>query len=253
MRRTSLATAVAAVLVATGVPVAAATSLRAPAHAADPRPAVIGHRVIGKTVAGRKIHAWRVGERDARTKAVALATMHGDELDVRQILRCIRDGRPVEGIDLWLVPVLNRDGVARGTRKNKRGVDLNRNFPVEWAELDGEIESGPRPRSEPETRALMRFLNRVDPRFVVSLHQPLHGIDVYGPKKRWFARRLARELHLPTKEFACGNACHGTLTQWFNKRHDGVAVTVEYGADPRFRRMNRYAPRQLIRALGGSR
>ena len=88
---------------------------------------------------------------------------------------------------------------------------------------------------------------------MVSFHQPLYGIDTYGPKKRWFGRRLSEELNLPRKDFACGSGCHGTLTQWFNNRFDGVAVTVEYGADPSWRRMNVVAPRQLLRALGGSR
>lgn len=236
-------------LVAASVPVADAT---ATSRTTD-RPAVVEHRVIGHSVKDRAIHAWRVGNPRSPRKVVVLAAMHGNESAPSQILRSIRDGRPVRNVDLWLVPTMNPDGVARGSRKNAHGVDLNRNFPREWAPLDGVSESGPRPASERETRVMMRFLRAVDPRFVVSFHQPLRGVDTFGAKKRWFGRRLSRELQLPTKDFACGNGCHGTLTQWFNHNFRGVAVTVEYGKRPTFRRMNVRAPRQLLRAIGASR
>ena len=72
-----------------------------------------------------------------------------------------------------MVPVYNPDGLAAGTRKNARGVDLNRNFPYHWANLDGNYESGPKPASEPETRAMMRFLRQVRPDWILSFHQPL--------------------------------------------------------------------------------
>jgi murein peptide amidase A len=243
----------AAAMPVASVPVAGALpSAVAPAAAPD-RPAVVEHRVIGRTVKDRPIRAWRVGDPDSPKKVVVMAAMHGDEAAPRQILRSLRDGRPIAGADVWLIPTANPDGVAGGVRKNAHGVDLNRNFPREWAELDGNIESGPGPASEPETRALMRFLRKVDPRFVVSFHQPLDGIDTYGAKKRWFARRLVHELRLPAKEFACGNACHGTLTQWFNHKFDGVAVTVEYGENPSFQRMAVRAPRQLLRAIRATR
>ena len=32
-------------------------------------------------------------------------------------------------------------------------------------------------------------------------------------------RRLAKNLDLPKKPLTCGGACHGTMTQWFNKHH----------------------------------
>ena len=136
--------------------------------------------------------AYRLGEPGKR-RVVLISTMHGDEQDTRQILRALTKGRAIRGIDLWVVPTYNPDGMARHTRKNARGVDLNRNFPYRWRDLDGSYESGPRPKSEPETRAMMRFLRDVRPSRILSFHQPLHGVDTDTKNKR-FARRVARKL-----------------------------------------------------------
>ena len=122
--------------------------------AAAPGDAVVGRRKLGESVRGRPIMAYRLGERDEKT-VVLFSTMHGDEPRTRQILLSLREGRPIRGVNLWVVPTYNPDGLARGTRKNAHGVDLNRNFPYRWADLDGGYESGPRPRSEPETRAVV--------------------------------------------------------------------------------------------------
>ncbi len=227
--------------------------LTAPAASAvgPDRSAVVQTKRLGTSVRGRPIYAYRVGDPDAKVTAVAMSTFHGNEPATRQILRSIRDGRKVRGLDLWLVPTINPDGLARHTRKNARGVDLNRNFPWRWADLDGNYESGRGPASEPETRALMRFFTAVRPRFVVSFHQPLHGVDTSVRSVRRFALRLARGLDLPRKRLVCGGVCHGTFTQWYNHRIQGKAVTVEYGDRPSRHRMRVRAPRQLVRALGG--
>lgn len=229
----------------------AATSADGPvagaAQALARRPAVVERRVIGRSVRGRPIVAWRVGDPDARHTAVAISTMHGDERATRRILEALRDGDRIRGIDLWLVPTYNPDGLARHSRTNARGIDLNRNFPYRWRDLDGRYESGPRPASEPETRAMMRFLRDVRPRWVVSFHQPLHGVD----NTKWpaFANRLSRELGLPRSRFTCGGACHGTMTSWFNHHFHGAAVTVEYGAAPSRHRLVHEAPGQLLRVF----
>ena len=217
----------------------------------DERPAVVEKRTIGHSVRGRPIMAYRLGEPGKR-RIVLISTMHGNEPHTRLILQSLRDGRPIRGVDLWVIPTYNPDGLARRTRRNARGVDLNRNFPYAWADLDGSYESGPRPASEPETRAVMGFLGDVRPRRVLSFHQPLHGVDTDTKDSR-FARRLARALRLPTTSLDCGGVCHGTMTGWFNNRFAGAALTIEYGHRPSRHRMVVEAPRQLLEVLGGRR
>lgn len=206
-------------------------------------------KVIGKSVRGRPIRAWHIGNRKVKRKVVVLAAMHGDELAPRRVLHSLRKRRHIRRVNMWVVPTVNPDGARRHRRKNARGVDLNRNYPVRWKNLDGHYESGSRPRSERETRVLMRFLRRVNPRYVVSFHQPLHGVDVSASKSRKLARRLARQMRLPRKSFTCNGGCHGTMTQWFNKRRPGIAVTVELGRSPSKRYLRRVAPRGLLRAV----
>ena len=215
--------------------------------AAAKRKAVLARTVIGTSVQGRDIVAYHLGEPERpRVKTVVLlAAMHGNEAAPSQILRALVKGLPVIGLDLWVVPTYNPDGVAAGTRKNAHGVDLNRNFPYEWVDLDGSYESGPKPASEPETKAVMAFLDRVDPAAILSFHQPLTGVDTDTKNPR-LARRVARKLRLPTTTLDCGGVCHGTMTGWFNNSHRGAALTVEYGASPGRHRMRRVAPDQVL-------
>ena len=213
------------------------------------RPAVIGHRLLGKSVHGRKIVAWHLGE-PGKKKVVLIAVMHGNEQAPRRILTNLLDGPPVHGVDLWVVPTYNPDGAARHTRKNAHGVDLNRNYPFKWRDLDGNYESGPKPSSEPETRAMMKFLAGVRPAFILSFHQPLHAVDITERPK--FSKRVARALELPMSRLTCGSTCHGTMTMWFNHKFKGFALTVEYAANPPRAKL-RAAPDRILKLFGASR
>lgn len=244
MRRCLAPSAVALALTVSGL--ASVPPVSAGLASAKPE-AVIERSVIGTSVEGRDIVAYHLGEPDRpRVKTVVLlAAMHGDEAAPSQILRALVHGKPVIALDLWVVPTYNPDGVAAGTRKNARGVDLNRNFPYQWADLDGSYESGPKPASEPETKAMMAFLDRVDPAAILSFHQPLYGVDTDTKNPR-LARRVARQLRLPATTLDCGGVCHGTMTGWFNSSHRGDAITVEYGARPGRHRMRKVAPDQVL-------
>jgi len=163
------------------------------------------------------------------------------------------DGRRIKGADIWLVPQYNRDGVVRRTRQNARGVDLNRNYPRHWKRQGGAYNSGPRPASEPETKAVMAFLRKIRPTYVVSFHQPLNGVGRAGNKGAPFVRRLHRGMGLPIKSFNCSGKCHGTMTEWFNANFPGVAVTVEYGRGLSRKQATRTGPNGLLSAIWAKR
>ncbi len=72
----------------------------------------------------------------------------------------------------WSVLVVrtpNPDGLADRTLTNSRGVDLNRNFPNTHFTASPRRETGEKPGSEPETRAVIQLLNQFNPELVVHV------------------------------------------------------------------------------------
>lgn len=109
---------------------------------------------LGTSVEGRPIRALVFGEGPEAVRV--LAGHHGDEgaavvlaLALAEALAADPSAVPA-GRELWLVPAVNPDGLAAGLRTNANGVDLNRNYDVEWGAGSG----GEAPFSEPETRAV---------------------------------------------------------------------------------------------------
>jgi murein peptide amidase A len=95
---------------------------------------------------------------------LVVGCIHGNEpAGIAIARRLVATTIPIPGLALWVVPVLNPDGVAPHTRQNGRGVDLNRNFPYRWRPLTGYQYSGPLALSEPESRAAFRPIMRTRP------------------------------------------------------------------------------------------
>ena len=206
--------------------------------------------VIGRSQSGRKITAYRAGEA-GKPVVVVMATMHGEEDFGQYVAYGLMEGRPIKGIDLWVLPVVNPDGLAKDRRWVNGHVDLNRNFPYSWVKR---ANSGPRAVSERETTVIMQFLTRTRPRYLVSWHQPLRGVDTDKVKDLALSKRLAKNLQLPLKELDCGGVCHGTMTAWYNHTFAGAAVTVEYGSAARStKRMKTQDADAVLAAVGGRR
>lgn len=146
---------------------------------------------------------------------LVVGCVHGTERAGEAITRALRRATPPPGVALWLVDRFNPDGCAAGTRQNARGVDLNRNADWNWRPLDrrgGAFWSGPRPLSEPESRAIRRFVRAHRPAVSIWYHQHAALVDDPGSNRRG-AREYARRVGLPFREYG---PIPGKITGWQN-------------------------------------
>lgn len=162
-----------------------------------PVPARADERLaIGRSVDGRPIALFRDSAPAPELKVLVVGDIHGDEPAGMRIARRLIAGATPPRTELLVVPTINPDGLAAGTRGNARGVDLNRNFPYRWRPLGGGEYSGTGPLSEPESRAAHRLVLREKPDVTIWFHQPFGLVD--KPESNPFAaRRFAQLIGLP--------------------------------------------------------
>jgi murein peptide amidase A len=181
--------------------------------------------LLGRSVGGRAIQATELGDPAAPRKLLVVGVIHGNETAGRQVVHALITAGAPRGVDLWLVDVLNPDGVAAQTRQNARGVDLNRNFPWHWhaAGRRGDQQyPGPRVLSEPESRIAYRLILRLRPRITIWFHQPLRVVDQSGGSVI-VERRYARAVGLPLRRLP---RYHGSAASWQNTRLRGTTAFV---------------------------
>lgn len=147
--------------------------------------------VIGHSVQGRELLAVDLGGEGPLVTVTA--GLHGLEfIGVQVALEVLRRG-PLAGTRLVVLPVLNPDGYARTVdcggdarvrdlRKNARGVDLNRNFPLPGGaphsglpfsggkQPDSPTYRGPAPLSEPESAAVAAWMQQHRPHAASNQH-----------------------------------------------------------------------------------
>lgn len=195
------------------------------------RTASVSRRVVlGRSVRGRPIIARALGPDSAPRKLLLVGCIHGDECAGTAILAALARRAVPPGVQLWLVPEFNPDGSAVSSRHNADGVDLNRNFPYRWAPItDPVYYSGPRPVSEPETRAAMKLIRRIRPAVTIWYHQHMDLVDMPGGD-RGVPRRYAQIAQMRA---TCLGIFRGTATGWSNHVLPGTtSFVVELPAGP---------------------
>ncbi|HWB23561.1 MAG TPA: DUF2817 domain-containing protein [Gaiellaceae bacterium] len=187
--------------------------------------AAAGTHQLGRSWQGRPIEAIEVGDPNG-IRVLVVGVIHGNETAGLPIVRALERLKPA-GIDLWIVPDLNPDGVAAGTRQNSRGVDLNRNFPWRWRPMSGVYESGPHPLSEREARIAHSLILRLHPHLTIWFHQHLDMVWASGGDRRiekTFARVSGLPYH-PMPQLA------GSAISWQNNTlHGTTAFAAELPA-----------------------
>ncbi len=149
---------------------------------------------VGNTVFGKPLVAVFAGDRSKKTVA-CIGAVHAGESGPEILLPLVRElveerRDLLQDCCLAILPVVNADmrermvdGAPWYLRTNAAGVDINRNLDADWDLIDYSYNlssadyrsptyRGPHPVSEPEVRAVLRFLELADPSVLFSFHGP---------------------------------------------------------------------------------
>lgn len=208
------------------------TSTLAPTTTTEPLPAdFLGEEVIGTSVEGRPITAWHRGT-EGGTVVLVVGVIHGDEDAGLPILDRLAEVDLPAGLDLWVMPALNPDGVANQMRGNGNGVDLNRNFPHDWTAIaaPGEWQySGSGPASEPETQAFIEFSSRIAPELTLWYHQDLFCLTPSKGRDRPLRETYSQITGLPIVAVT-GGIYTGVAATWVRRTlDDAMSFIIELG------------------------
>jgi len=188
--------------------------------------------IIGYSVEGRPLDVYTFGT--GENERMIVAGIHGGDewntitLAYQLIVHLNQNPHIIpKDVTLHILPNLNPDGEARAHNKygrvNDNGVDLNRNFPVNWR-ADWErggcwnylpTSGGDEAGSEPETRALMDFISNHHIEALISYHSAALGIFPGGEPRDGNSIRLAESIAgvsaYPYPPLDTGCAYSGTL------------------------------------------
>lgn len=148
------------------------------------------HFEIGKTVLGRSIECLHFTPPDyakPKAKAILFGAIHGDEpIGVHCLAKlAIELAAMPPGRETWIIPALNLDGLAGGSKNNANDVDLNRSFAAKnWSpEHKPGYFPGTSAESEPEAQALSRLIDESGATRLIALHSPFRTVNWDGAGK----------------------------------------------------------------------
>jgi predicted deacylase len=200
-----------------------------------PIPFSEGPITIGKSVQGRPLEVYRFGM--GSTERLIVAGMHGgneyNTVELAEQLMAYIGKHPEvipSDVTLYILHDLNPDGVARGLnylgRANANGVDLNRNWPANWQKdwprvgcwTTTYVTGGSGPASEPETKALMAFIQSHHFDALINYHSAALGIFPGGIPISDASKSLAQAVadvttyHYPALNTGCDYT--GGMVDW---------------------------------------
>lgn len=137
---------------------------------------------IGKSVEGRDITAYSIGS--GPSTVLYMGGIHGNEKSAYHLLSAWLDyleSNPSvipSNRTIVIIPRLNPDGFTRNSRFNANNVDLNRNFASANWKKDVVVPGGSTlvngggsaPLSEPESQAIVNYINSTSPSLIMSYH-----------------------------------------------------------------------------------
>lgn len=212
-----------------------------------PTPVNAPAQIIGYSVAEKPLKVYQFGS--GPTQKMIVAGIHGGyEWNTIALANELIDYLSTHpsvvpaNQTLYILPAFNPDGYGRsrgfGGRANDNNVDLNRNFPSSWQSEWPRagcwdyipIEGGSAAASEPETQALMKFVQEHHISAFISYHSAALGIFPGGqpadPASLSLAEALAEVSDYPYPPIDAGCVFTGQLVDWVSDQ--GIAgVDIE--------------------------
>ena len=128
------------------------------------------------SVNGLPVLSHSFGDSSLGSPVLILSGVHGNEPEgVILAYRLLSEFQKtyVYSFPCVLIPEFNLEGLMSVNRLNGNSVDLNRNLPTkDWNKeaFNPKYPPGPAANSEPESKALVSWIDRNRPRFIFSLH-----------------------------------------------------------------------------------
>lgn len=156
---------------------------------------------------------------------LVIGVFHGDEPQGDYLIRKYFAKTPDS--KLAFVPCLNKSGFEAETRVNKNGVDLNRNFPTKnWKLTErNEFFGGTSPASEEETRFIIDFVEKHNPKLILTLHAPFKIVNYDGDAKKT-AEKISEIIGYPV-EANIGYPTPGSFGTWAGIEKGIPVITLE--------------------------
>ncbi|NCO10280.1 murein peptide amidase A [Candidatus Saccharibacteria bacterium] len=199
--------------------------------------------VIGYSVQGRPIIAHYFGS--GSTTILFTGAIHGSEPSSYYTMQSWATYLQTNGYKIpadkrvVIVPNVNPDGVASGSRNNANNVNLGRNFPTANWKADTETYSGTiengggtSPGSEPETKALIDLTRQLRPRLEVSFHAQgsLVGANKYADSVAIgdvYAGTVGYATMYYNAEAVMGYPMTGEYEDWMGEEMGIPAILIE--------------------------
>ena len=183
--------------------------------------------VYGQSEMGRDLICHRIGSADAAQSILIVFGVHGFEdaydhdgevlklIAEKLIAHYTQNITDLKAFCLYIIPSANPDGLIDGTttdgfgRCNFNGIDINRDFPFDWAENNtSRNQTGKTPLSTAESRAICDLVQQL---------QPTYGIDVHGWAKGSFGNGKMAEIFAKPFDFKVRRLyTEGALCAWLN-------------------------------------